>query len=32
MNVKEIAILLAILVLGYFLGTNDALARFLPGS
>lgn len=31
MSVKEIAIIVVILALGYWLGTNDALARFLPG-
>lgn len=31
MGVKEIAIILVILLLGYYLGTNDAFARFLPG-
>lgn len=31
MGIKEIAILLGVLALGYFLGTNDAFARFIPG-
>lgn len=32
MGVKEIVLVIAVLALGYWLGTNDALARFLPGS
>jgi hypothetical protein len=32
MNVKEIAILIGVLVLGYWLGSSGALSRFLPGS
>lgn len=31
MNVKEIVIMLAVLALGYYLGTNNTLARFMPG-
>lgn len=32
MGIKEVAILLAILALGYYLGSNGALASILPGS
>jgi hypothetical protein len=31
-NIKEIAIIVAVLAFGYYLGTNDVLARFIPGS
>ncbi len=32
MNIKEIVILVAILAFGYWLGTNDMLAKFMPGA
>jgi hypothetical protein len=32
MNIKEIAILIGVLALGYFLGSNNMLSRFLPSS
>ena len=31
MSVKEIVILLAVVAVGYWLGSSGALARFLPG-
>lgn len=31
MNIKEIAVLVGVLALGYWLGKSGALARFLPG-
>jgi hypothetical protein len=31
-NIKEIAILMGVLALGYFLGTNNMLGKFLPSS
>ena len=30
MGIKEIVILVAVLALGYWLGTNGALAKFMP--
>lgn len=30
MNVKEIAILIGVMALGYWLGQSGALSRFLP--
>lgn len=31
MSIKEIVILVAVLAVGYWLGTSGALARFMPG-
>jgi hypothetical protein len=32
MNIKEIAILIGVLAVGYWLGKSGALSQFLPGS
>ena len=30
MGIKEIMVLIAVLMVGYYLGTNDMLQRFIP--
>lgn len=31
MNIKEVAIWVALIVFGYWLGSSGALARYMPG-